>query len=605
MPGNPAQPRSPRGNGVTADDAGSWRVWWTLNHDQFIDVAAHAPIASSDGGHSGVLAEARADAYERLAPIVTRVIEQEKNEILLGRALIALAKLGENPRIANSREVYKQILPFVSSDKSHVAESAAVALGILGHDDAVMALSQFATLAPNGQTTGSQADRVRTFALYGLGLVARDAKREDVRRVATSRLCAIFSAEQGTAVDVKVACLQALSLIPLGSDTQGMMAMAMPGKDGEIPSASRSAELEWVLRVLDTPTDATWVRAQAATTAARLCADQPESSKLRARVADRLMETLSGSSHDAIAMRQSAALALGQIGDSDNDARDVEIRSALTDAALSNSDQATRYYSLMSLAQVASRPGGLATDPERLAAAKETRSLLLKRVTSGSESERAWTAISVGVFEYRLRQAGAEASAESGRALLSLLADTRSAEVRGAACMALGLAGYTDAKQELIEQLKSADGNVRGFAALSLGMLGIREAAPALEKVLDKAEGSPEVYVPVSEGLAMLGAPVGERLVKSLVSGLSLESELAACVALGRTGGTRAVQPLSDLVGDSTGTAWVRAVAVEALGSIGDHGATRWNARYAYDVNFLALPLTATAPNFDGVLDLE
>ena len=44
---------------------------------------------------------------------------------------------------------------------------------------------------------------------------------------------------------------------------------------------------------------------------------------------------------------------------------------------------------------------------------------------------------------------------------------------------------------------------------------------------------------------------------------------------------------------------------VEALGSIGDHGATRWNARYAFDVNFLALPLTATAPNFDGVLDLE
>ena len=123
--------------------------------------------------------------------------------------------------------------------------------------------------------------------------------------------------------------------------------------------------------------------------------------------------------------------------------------------------------------------------------------------------------------------------------------------------------------------------------------------------MLDKAEGAPEVYVPVSEGLAMLGAPVTERLVKSLVSGLSLEAQLSACIALGRTGGSRAVQPLSDLVGDATGTAWVRALAVEALGSIGDHGATRWNARYAYDVNFLALPLTATAPNFDGVLDLE
>jgi HEAT repeat protein len=109
----------------------------------------------------------------------------------------------------------------------------------------------------------------------------------------------------------------------------------------------------------------------------------------------------------------------------------------------------------------------------------------------------------------------------------------------------------------------------------------------------------------VSEALAMLGAPVADQLVKSLVSGLSYEGQLSVCVALGRVGGSRAVQPLSDMVGDSTGTTWVRAIAVEALGSIGDHGATRWNARYAFDTNFLALPLTATAATLDGVLDLE
>ncbi|HTF88466.1 MAG TPA: HEAT repeat domain-containing protein [Planctomycetota bacterium] len=603
-PGSPAstQPRSPRGNGVTSDDPGSWRVWWTLNHDRFIDVAAHAPIATGDGARTAVLAEARADAYERLAPIVTRVIQQEKNEILLGRALIAIAKLGENPRIANSREVYKLILPFVSNDKTKVAESAAVALGILGHDDAVMALSQYATTAPNSKTDAVRADRVRTFALYGLGLVARDAKREDVRRVAASRLCAIFSGEKGMAVDVKVACLQALSLVPLASDT---LAMALPGGELEIPSASRNAEVEWVLRVLDSTSEATWVRAQAATTSARLCADQPETSKLRARVADRLIESLMFSTHDGLAIRQSAALALGGIGDSDDDAGDVEIRNVLAEASASNADQATRYYSMMSLAQVASRPGGAVDDPERLDAAKSVRSILLKRAASGNESDRAWSALSLGVFEYRLRQAGEATSADSCNALISMLQNTRSPEVAGAASLALGLAGAGEAKDLLIEQLKSNDASVRGFAALSLGLLGIREAVPALEKVLERAEGVPEVFVPVSEGLAMLGAPVTDRLVKSLTSGLSLEAQLAACIALGRTGGSRAVQPLSDLVGDATGTAWVRALAVEALGSIGDHGATRWNARYAFDVNFLALPLTETAPNFDGVLDLE
>ncbi len=601
--GGPAQPRSPRGSGVTGDDPGSWRVWWTLNHDRFVDVAVQAPTAVSDGAvhRTEVLAEVRADAYERLAPIVTRVLQQEKNDILVGRALIALAKLGENPRVANSREVHKLILPFMASERTRIAESAAIALGILGHDEAVMALSQYAALVPEGQSSKTRQDRARSFAIYGLGLAARDSKREDVRRVAASRLCEIFTNETGLAVDVKVACLQALSMVPLAPETQ---AMALPGA-GEIPSVSRNAEIEWVLRVLDSASEATWVRAQAATTAARLSSDQGEHSKLRERVAQRLIETLSAASRDALPMRQSAALALGLLGDSDNDSLDKEIRGALGEAALFNADQTTRYYAMMSLAQAASRSGGPVQDPERLAAAASIRTMLLKRAGNGSEVDRAWNTVSLGVFEYRMRQAGESSSDSSRQALMSILEETNSPEIGGAACLALGLSGATEAEELLVRQLKNGDANVRGFAALSLGMIGARDATAALEKLLDRASGAPELYLPVSEGLAMLGAPVADRLVKSLVAGPSLEAQLALCVALGRTGGSRAVQPLSDLVDDSTGTAWVRAMAAEALGSIGDHGAARWNARYAFDVNFLALPLTATAPNYDGVLDLE
>jgi HEAT repeat protein len=605
MPGSPSQPRSPRGSGVTGDDPGTWRVWWTLNHDRFVDVAAQAPQAATDAGaagHTAVLSQARQDAYERLAPIVMRVIQQDKNDILLGRALIALAKLGENPRIAGSREVFKLILPFTKSEKVRVAESAAVALGILGHDESIMALSELAQ-APQGAAVESRSDRVRAFALYGLGVAARDARREDVRRVAASRLCSIFSAEKGMAVDVKVACLQALSQVNLAPDTQSM---GLPGSTPtDIPSASRTAEVEWVLRVLDASGESTAVRAQAATAAARLCADQHESSKLRARVADRLVEVLSQGTRDGLPVRQSAALALGQVGDSDNDPQDVAVRAALTEAILFGSDQATRYFAAMSLAQVASRPGGSLLDPERLAAAADTRKFLRQRLSNGSETDRAWTALSLGVFEYWMRQAGEQPSMDSQLALRSILEATRSPEIAGATCLALGLAGATEAQELLQAQLKSGDGNVRAFASLALGMVGARDAASALANQLGRAATAPEMFVPVSEGLALLGEPAGDLLVKSLTSGLGLESQLAACVALGRTGGGRAVQPLSDLVGDATGTTWVRAMAVEALGSIGDHGATRWNARFGFDTNFLAMPLTSTAPTFDGVLDLE
>lgn len=602
--GGPQQPRSPRGNGVTPDDPASWRVWWTLNHDRFVDVAATAPTAANDGevavGHTKVLAEVRADAYERLLPIVRRAVQSETNEILLGRALIALGKLGEDPRIANSREVYKLILPFVSHAKTRVAESAAVALGILGHEESVTTLAQFAAPA---QGSGVERDlRVRTFAIYGLGLVARDAKREDVRRVAASRICAIFAAEKGQAVDVKAACLQALSLVPLAGDTQ---AMVVPGEKVEVPSASRSAEIDWVLRVLDDDAEATWVRAQAATTAARLCADQPEHSKLRARVTERLLEALEIRSRDGLPMRQSAALALGILADGDADAHDEAVRDALSEAMVHNADQATRFYAAMGLAQAASRPGGPSQDSGRLIAASEVRAQLIRRLGSGSETDRAWAAISLGVFEHRMRQAGEPASADSQAALMAVLDAAHSPEIGGASCLALGLSGALQAEELLNAQLKSGDPHVRGFAATALGMIGAKDSIAALERLLDKADAAPECYVPISEALALLGQNPSQRIVKSLVGGPGLEAQLAACMALGRTGGAKAVQPLTDLAGDATGTTWVRAMAIEALGSIGDHGATRWNARYAFDTNFLALPLTATAPTLDGLLDLE
>lgn len=611
VPGSPApgaatQPRSPRGSGITSDDPGTWRAWWTLNHDRYVDVAAQAPQAATDdlsGERTGVLSQARMDAWERLAPIVMAAIHENQNEIVLGRALIALAKLGEDPRLRDSRspdsrKVFEAIRPYLRHAKTRVAESAAVALGILGHEESIVALSEFAAEKPS---TGveSRQERVRAFAIYGIGLAARESKREDARRLASSRLCALFAEHEGKTPDVKVACLQALSLSPVTNTSPESV------RAGATPSASRVAQVEWVLRVLDDEDELAAVRAQAATTAARLCAGEPDGSLLREQVADRLIQTLSRGSRDGLPVRQSAALALGLVGDADKDPQDVEVRTALMAAILFGGDQATRYFAGMALAEVASRPGGPPSEADRLAAAGDARELLIKRLGAGSETDRAWTALSLGVFEYWMRQAGEEASQEARAALRGTLESTHSPEIAGATALALGLCGASEAQELLARELDSGDGNVRGFASLALGMVGARDARERIAKLLERADSAPEMIVPLCEGLALLGTPPVEPLLAALGAGLGLEAQLSACIALGRTGGGRAVQPLSELLGDATGTAWVRAMAVEALGSIGDHGATRWNARYAFDVNFLALPLSATAPTFDGVLDLE
>ncbi|MEO6710436.1 MAG: HEAT repeat domain-containing protein, partial [Planctomycetota bacterium] len=524
-----------------------WEVWWDLHRDRFIssqprDISISVGLVPPDPRTSVQTENARVGSFERIEPTLRLLLTHEHSDLIVARALIALAKLGEDPRVQGSRTTYATILPYLYNSDAQLSEAAITALGILGTQEALFPLEQLIEdSAPDaasknrhterGSDPARVTDRQRALAFYAIGLIGRSSDREDVRRLAASRICNLFAAESNASAEVRFAALHALSLVPIGGenarrieDPVDRQARGRPWSEKRlarlnapaprpIPSASRLGEVDWALAVLDDETEAGWIRAQAATAVARLCTGVADDSPIRSKVIERLLKALGQRSTDSSEVEQSAALALGELGDSDADELDARLRSTLAGTVATASDRSTRDFALMSLALVGSRAGGDVSEPGRLIASADVRRFLLHRAASAKAGELPWNVLALGVFEHGMQRCGVASSAESRAALTDLLVETNSAEQAAAGSLALGLCGATEAIGELISRLRDGDSSVRGYAALSLGLLGAREAAPAIERLLNEARQAPELFDSASEALALLGAPVSRQLV--------------------------------------------------------------------------------------------
>ncbi len=616
-----------------------WEIWWELYRDRFVrleprDTSIVVGQVPADPRTSVQWVGTRVGAYERIEPSLRSLLTHESSELVRSRALLALAKLGENPLVAGSRTSYATILPFIYHNDAHLADAAITALGILGTEDALFPLGDLiegvhrspSDPEATSETVGTKpcSDRQRALALYAMGLIGRDSDREDVRRLVASRICAQFSRDADVSAEVKFAALHALSLVPLAADSsaQHVESVDKPRKSrgfGEpriarsprknpapaIPSASRATEIEWVLSILDDEGEAGWIRAQAVTAAARLCSDLEDGSATERRVVERLLKSLAPRSPDCVEIEQSAALALGELGDGDSDELDARVRGALVATSQDAANQPTREFAIMSLALVGSRPGGNVGESDRLSASSEVRRILVRRVSSARSDELPWAALALGIFERGMLDASGAASRESRTLLTDLLIETNSAESAAACALASGLCGASEARSELVSRLRDGDVAVRSYASLALGMSGARDAAPAIERVLGEARQFPELYRETSEALTLLGAQVSRQLLGMLAGGASLESKMSLCLALGRVGDGKSLRALCQVASDPVGKLWVRAAATSALGTLGSQRGGDWKGELGHALNFLCVPPSLSAASLDGLLDLD
>ncbi len=601
------------GGGAAVD---SWSTWWGFNREPYLDlraaVRAGGTMSREQDFYLGAGERSQTDGHlapppdllhGRVVPALLRALEVERDNDLVTALLIALAKIGAAPPELEhaDRDLEAVLAGFLDDANQEIAESAALALGILQGDEQVFVLAELIDDGPAGRRrVGGRAvpHRTRAFAAFGLGLVGMRTEREDVRRFVVQRLVKHFEADAGRKHDLRVACLLALANVPL----------ALPAEDEPAaddtrphPASSRAGQIRFAIDVLFDDDLPRTVRAHAPYALGRLARGAPPA--LRARVLTALTAPLQPFAKDPIEVEVGCVQALAATADADSDPVDAAAREALR-RQIEGGQLIVRHEALIALARVATRPG---TGVESGATLRAARSDLLRLLSRAKTLSRPWVALALGLLERDADRFGQGASTDSLQALRSLAGEAATPDVVGGACIALGLVPDPAATSILVRRLEDLSDDVaRGHAAIGLGLLGARSAGDTLRDIVRDSRYRPALLRDAAIGLGLLG---DKELVPELVDMLreaeSLATQASISAALGTIGDVRAVDALLDLLADDEVTARARAFAAAALGTLGSKHRLPWNSRFSQDVNYLAPTETLYDPaSGRGLLDI-
>ena len=624
--GGPAGPGLSGGGADYAGDLDSWARWWGFNRDPYLDLkaaiwGAEALTGSDDfflgRGETRLPGQGRrpsdGELQDGVVPLLLELLRRETSADIRTAALVALAKIGGGLADASGPRIEDTIAGFLGDSNQDVAETAAVALGILGRTNSVFLLANLLGDTASGREAVSAASvdyRTRAFAAFGLGLIGQQSAREDVRRFVVGKLVQALEVDATATEDVQVACVVALGLVPLALENESARA-----SDSALhASTSRQGQWTYLQGLFEDRERDALVRAHVPVSLARLFGasdplggapsagpdDVP--AEWKARAVEAWVRALAPFSKERDEVRGGCVIALGLVGDDDEDEVDVAVRAALARAAEGGPSQARR-LALIALGRAASRPG---SGPSPGACHADVREQLLEALARQTTTMRPWVGLGLALFERGVRAAGAAPSADALGALREALRAALSPEEVGGLEIAVGLAGDLEAKAvllEKIEQLKQDD--VQGFAAVALGLLGARESTEALRKLVSSSRYRPALLRDAAIGLGLLGdRAIAEDLVGMLREAKSLSSQAAITSALGFIGDRRALAPLIDLVRDGELVDTARAFGVVALGIIGDRHAYPWNTLLAADLNYAATTATLSNGAGTGVLDI-
>jgi len=545
------------------------------------------------------------DIHGKIVPALRAVLAAESDNDLVTGALVALAKIGESPGAGpGARPIAETIVPFLAAANQEVAETAAVALGILGDPAAVDLLSQLLRDTPEGRKHVGRGEvhwRTRAFAAYGLGLIGHRARKEDVRRVILEILRQGF--EEGSSSmatpDVAVACLMGFGLVPLELDTP------CPAQGSRPPTATqcRHGQVRWLLEVSERPGVHSLVRAHVPTILARLVRGPGVQGELRDEVAQHLLNVAAGGPRIRRERQVSAMIALGQMGTGCINPVDQRIAKALIKACAEARQPQVRTLALVSLGQIAGRRGQGAVDVESVA---KIRSFLLDRLVNGRSTDRAWVALALGLQVRSMRANGEPTPLAAVKLLRRTMKDAKSPREVGAYAVALGIMQDVEAAELLVSKLEViADDRALGYVCLGLGLMNARQGVSELRTLLEKSRYRPLLLSEVAIALGLLGdKDVIPALLKQLRQAKSLTAQSSIASALGAIGDARSVDPLLVMLKDPRINVRGRAFAAVALGIVADKEPLPWNAKIAVGANYLAGTPTLSDGQGAGILDI-
>ncbi len=600
---------SSTGGGFVDSDPAAWSQWWSFQRDGYLAVrdavfSGEAATTGSDdfylgkGGpqaHRSGLRPTEATLYDEIVPALVAALDGQKDVDIITGSLLALAKIGD--RSTGEPGVAQWIRPWLAHGNQEVAETAAIALGVLGRSDDAPLLADLALDRPTGRKTVGRSHvplRTQAFATYGLALIGRRAKGEAVRRYVVHELAQAARLGDQPTRDRMVAAIIGLGLVRLDS---------APTSGTEPPrvATSREGELTFLYQLWEEPRLDHRVRAYLPVAMARLAAGADPTWK--ERLVSAFRKALDPRAPAEPLVQHGVLVASGLLGDDDQDPPDQRLRAALVDASSEGRDRLARNLALLALGRSAGRVG----HGPKGAGPSETRALLLRALARGSSDQRPWAALALGLLERGRTQAGEPPAEGLRRALLDALQSSKTPSEEGAVATALGLIGERRAIEGLLPRISQGDENLRAQAMIALGLIGAEEAVAPLRESLQRTSSyRAGLLREAAVALALLGdRSAAPLLVQRLERSRKLFEELAVTWSLGVVGDARVVPGLLAILKSRRASETTRAYAAVALGSIASKDRLPWNAPLAADVIWWQAPLTLFDPvGGKGLLDI-
>ncbi len=631
---------------------GAWQLWWEFNQDRFlryssINTGGSVLTGGSDWetgrGTETVEAGGRLTAkniQDAVVPAIREGIRVGGSEEFLKSAMMAMAKIGGK----QNEEAFEFFLHYyLNNGQATINETAAVALGLACGPKNLDLLTSIARNSERGQKflkTDEVPMGIRAFAAYGIGFAASRSNDETLRRNAVADLIAVLeevdedkdskdksskkkakddkedtklTVGSATRSDLQVASMVSIGLIPLNfeSDVDVCICGTCEVKD---PQTSYQAQVTYLMRYFtaNEEFDAN-VRAHTASTLGRLVLAGSEMAgtqfhdainEIKLGTAEILSDSFSRSAQQPQAVKNSAIMALGLMGDADDEDVDRWIRAELKRQASKGGPLGKR-FALMSLAEVGSRRG----QGEKVwSGSNEVRMELMSHLSRAKRDIRPWAGLALGVFGYQRTMQGQELDTNVDRSLAKIAKKSKAAGDLGAYSVALGLRKSETGTELLTSKLTSTkDSAARSYVALGLGLSGNRVAVASLQDTLETSDREPLVQSRTGLALGLLGdAAVVEELTRRLKKTHSREKRASIATALGFIGDKRSLEALIAMLekkgNDMSPT---RDAAMLAIGYMSDRTSTPWRSVLAHGTNYLAETRTLLNGKSTGVLNLR
>jgi HEAT repeat protein len=620
--GGPAAPITAGGGGASGPDLTVWTFWWEFNKEPYLNLKSHIHSGDVQTGSDGFflgrgekqqgkdsLRPTEDQIRQKVVPALKNALENESNNDILTGCLIALAKIGDTKSEEGTSEFEPIISAFLADGVQEVSETAAVALGILANDRSVQTLADLLFDTPEGRKAvkaGEVKTRTRAFAAYGLGLIGARTTDEATRLDVVNRLVTAIRDDSTKTRDLKVACLISIGLVPLETFTPPDVADGTAEED--VPAITcRVAQLDYLLEYMTNEDNRYLVRAHAPTALGRLLAGLPPEifDEYKPRVARALIERMSKKAGDKVEVVQSAILALGLIGDADNDSIDKEIRKALAAVPKEVKKPQARYFGMIAMAKVGGTPGSGQGIEDGI---KEANKFLLDRLVKGKSQDPAWAGLAIGVMGRMLGDAQVTSASinDMTAALRDSLRSEKSAEKVGAFALGAGILGDIEATDAMLDRLaKISDAEARGYIAVGLGLMNAREAIEPIQKIVESSKYRPALLQQTAIALGLLGdKELVPKLIDMLGDAKGLATQAAISSALGFIGDQRSIDPLVGMLENDDITTSARGFAAVALGIVADKETLPWNSKIAVDLNYRASTTTLNDMDGTGILNI-